>query len=284
VSVAIEVSGLEKSYATGWLGRQERALRGIDLQVECGETLAILGPNGAGKSTLLLVLAGLRHPTAGRWKVRGSVGLVPERPALYPGLSARRLLWLCGSAQGMAESELGTRVEEELERLRLLPFADRPIRALSQGVRQRVALAQALLHKPDVLLLDEPLGALDPQSALALVDVLNAEKARGATLVVATHRLAELAGTCGEVAYMRDGALWALGPTGSVLQRLPSRITYGMADGTAGTVSVAQVVADPDGQEAAMAALRARGGRVIRVEPDVTAMGGLSSDGSVPRP
>jgi len=277
VPLAVEVTGLGKTFQSGWRGRVSHGLREVDLAVHAGATLAIVGENGAGKSTLLLVLAGLRVASSGTCTVTGTVGLVPERPPLYPRLSARQCLALYGAAHGLPPELLQSRIAHQLDRLGLAPFADAPVRTLSQGCRQRLALAQALLHAPDVLFLDEPLGGLDPESTRQIVAVLESERTRGATLVVATHRVTDLAGVCDQIARMKAGRLEVLGALDAVLASLPVQITYTLPAGvethglTAPRTGSTQVsVVGPEEKAALLGRVLDAGGSVVRVQPDLS--------------
>src|SRR5215212_2651317 len=167
---AIELSGLGRAYG------ERSALSGVTLTLEPGRTLAVFGANGAGKTTLLRILATLLRPHAGRarvlgrdlprdgWAVRGRIGLLAHDPLLYRELSARENLRFHARLHGVEEA----RVEALLEQVGLRPRADEPVRTLSRGMTQRVAICRAALHEPELLLLDEPLTNLDPGAADAV--------------------------------------------------------------------------------------------------------------------
>jgi len=261
------------------------ALKNVHLKVGAGESLALVGKNGAGKSTLLLVFAGIRRPTAGSVKINGSVGVVPERPPLYERLSPRQSLEFYGAMHGMPADQVKARTYELFERLAMGSNADSRIRTLSAGWRQRVALAQALLHSPDLLLLDEPLGGLDPESSELILRILDEERERGATLVVATHRLADFARVCDRVSLMSGGSLRSLGPMDSVLTHLPARITYTLPARSTPPSRVKHIpgpmlacLASAGQREAAVAHIQEQGGSIVRVEPDVTGLSQESAD------
>ena len=201
---AIEVAGLERRFG------ERRALRGVSVSVPPGATLAVLGPNGAGKSTLLRVLAGLLRPHAGRVDVRGRVGLLGHEPLLYRELTARENLRYHARLHGVPAA----RVEALLDALGLTGRADDRVAELSRGLVQRVAAARAVLHEPDVLLLDEPYANLDPAGAARLAALVG--RAEGRTRVVTSHdpegalRDADLA------LGLRDGAVAVAGPARTV--------------------------------------------------------------------
>ena len=181
---AIECSGLGRSYG------ERVALQDLTLSLEEGRTLVVFGPNGAGKSTLLRVLATLLRPHAGTarvlgrdlpgdgWAVRGRIGFVGHEPLLYRELTGRENLRHTARLFGVD----GGRVEERLERVGMERRADEPVRTLSRGMAQRLAICRATLHEPEVLLLDEPLAGLDP-AAIELVSPL----VHGQTRVVTSH-------------------------------------------------------------------------------------------------
>jgi len=195
-----------------WKGfGRRRVLRGLGLTVAPGQALAILGPNGSGKSTLLRVLAAILRPSQGRVRicgedpfgvpgVRGRIGFVAHEPMLYGGLSVLENLHLLAALYGRARAE---------EVCDLLGIARRvePIRELSRGIQQRAALARALLHRPRVLLLDEPFTGLDPEGADGLSGILRGFCRDGGAVILSTHSPAEALGTAGRAAVLAGGTL-----------------------------------------------------------------------------
>ena len=184
---AIELAGLGRRFG------ERTALRDVTLTVPAGATLVVLGPNGAGKSTLLRVLAGLLRPHAGTarvlghplpqegWAVRGRIGLLAHEPMLYRDLTPRENLRFHGRLHGVGRE----RVEEVLEAVGMTARADDPVATLSRGMVQRVAAARAVLHDPELLLLDEPLANLDPAASELLEPLVG--RASGRTRVVTSH-------------------------------------------------------------------------------------------------
>jgi heme exporter protein A len=185
----VEAEGVAKSF-----GRTV-VLRDLALGVDRGETLAVFGPNGAGKSTLLKLCATLQRPTAGTLRLFGSghadahvrrrIGLLAHQSFLYPDLTARENLVFFARAYRLADPE--RRADEWLARVALAPSASRPVRVFSRGMEQRLALARALLHEPELVLLDEPWSGLDAAAADLLSDLLAELRRQGRTLLVATH-------------------------------------------------------------------------------------------------
>jgi heme exporter protein A len=213
VTTAIELDGVGRAYG------ERAALAGVTLTVEAGQTLVVFGPNGAGKSTLLRVLATLLRPTTGTakvfgseipreaWKVRGRIGLLGHEPLLYRELSARQNL----RYHARLHQVPAARVDELLDAVGLARRADDPVSTYSRGMVQRAALARAVLHEPDLLLLDEPRANLDPAAAEALEPLLS-----GRTRVITSHDptggLAEADIALG----LRDGRAALLAPASEV--------------------------------------------------------------------
>jgi heme exporter protein A len=202
---AIELDGLERRYG------ERVALAGVSVRLEAGQTLAVLGPNGAGKTTLLRVLAGLRRPHGGRarvlgadlpderWKLPGRVGYLGHEPLLYRELSGRENLRYHARLHGVAES----RVSELLEATGMERRADDPLRELSRGMVQRLAVARAVLHDPPLLLLDEPRGNLDPAAAERLEPLIG--RASGRTRVLVSHDVEGALGEADAVLRLKRG-------------------------------------------------------------------------------
>ncbi|OGO15069.1 MAG: multidrug ABC transporter ATP-binding protein, partial [Chloroflexi bacterium RBG_16_48_8] len=221
---AIVLEGLQKTYGA------IRALDGLDLTVETGAVFGFLGPNGAGKTTTLRVLAGVANPTAGKaWiegipvgpesKVRGVVGYLPEEPAFYPWMRAREyLVDLIGGLYGLSQHEAGMRGDEMLALVGLEEAAQRRRGGFSRGMRQRLGLAQALMNRPRVLLLDEPVSALDPSGRR---DILQMIKKLGeeATVFMSTHILNDVERVCDRIGIIDRGRLIALDKTEDLLGR-----------------------------------------------------------------
>jgi ABC-2 type transport system ATP-binding protein len=194
------------------------AVRGIDLTAAPGEVTALVGPNGAGKTTLLLVLATLLVPDAGDVRVAGfdpvrepdavraRMGWSPDVFGLYDNLTAREYLEFVGEAYRLGRTRARTRAGELLELARLPEFADRPVHTMSRGQKQRLGLARALVHEPQVLLLDEPASGLDPRSRVELRELLRHLARAGTAVVVSSHLLGDLEELADRVVFVDQGA------------------------------------------------------------------------------
>jgi ABC-2 type transport system ATP-binding protein len=195
------------------------AVQSLSLGVPPGEIFGFLGPNGAGKSTSIKMLLGLVRPTtghafvlgapAGDVEVRRRIGFLPEDFRFYDWLTARELLQLHGRLSGMSPHRVRERVPAMLELVGLTAHGDRRLRTFSKGMLQRVGLAQALVHEPDVVFLDEPTSGLDPMGRRMVRDILRAERQRGATVFLNSHFLSEIEITCDHVAFIKAGEVVA---------------------------------------------------------------------------
>jgi len=188
-----------------------RVLNGVALELQAGTALLLVGPNGAGKTTLLRVLAGLLHAGAGRVERNGRVGLVAHYSMLYDALTARENLRFFARLHGVDNVR---RADALLERMGLAAFGDERVGAFSRGMTQRLSIARALLHDPEILLLDEPLTGLDDASCDKVLEVLGELRDRGRALLIASHQLAELLGVVTAVAFLVKGVLAAVEPVG----------------------------------------------------------------------
>jgi heme exporter protein A len=196
-----------------------KVLRGVDLDVRSGELLAVAGPNGAGKTTLLRLLAGLMRPSAGEVHIRGqrltrddpaprrAIGLLSHHTFLYDDLTPTENLLFTAKLYGLPDGAAAARVA--LDEVGLSARANTPVRHLSRGLLQRAAIARALLHQPDILLLDEPFTGLDALSADRFRALLASQLARGRALVLVSHHLAEAWDLATHVAVLAGGR-WAL--------------------------------------------------------------------------
>jgi ABC-2 type transport system ATP-binding protein len=199
------------------------AVDDLTLKVERGEFFAVLGPNAAGKTTLIRVLAGLLKPTTGTARVAGfdvqadplearrRLAYVPDFPFLYDKLTPWEFLRFTGHVFEMSESRIQEAARALVPRFHLEPFIGRPIEGLSHGTRQRVAIVSALLHDPEVLVIDEPMVGLDPQHARVVKDVFKERTRKGATIFLSTHQLSVAEEMADRIGIMARGRLAAVG-------------------------------------------------------------------------
>jgi ABC-type multidrug transport system ATPase subunit len=223
---ALEVRSLVKRYHA-WPARPKTALAGVELTLAPGERLALAGPNGSGKSTLLALLAGVESPTDGSVRVFGldvgeraarrRIGYAPDQ-CPFPGeLTPRAALDLLGALQGMTRPERRRRAEDFLARVGLAAEARLPLSRFSAGMRRRFVLAQALFHRPDLVLLDEPTAGLDAEGYVVLDACLKELAARDATWIYASHELSELRETCSRASVLLGGRIAAEGAPAELL-------------------------------------------------------------------
>ncbi|MBV5338621.1 MAG: ABC transporter ATP-binding protein [Deltaproteobacteria bacterium] len=225
---AIEITGLCKRF-TGKRMTKVDALKGLDLTIEAGEVFGFLGPNGAGKSTTIKLVMGLLRPTSGTAQIMGMdagqaesrrhVGYLPENPAFYDYLSAEEYIVFVGSQFKMEKSLLAQRSEEVLQRLDLWEARKRPMRGYSKGMVQRVGLAQALVHDPEVYILDEPMSGLDPIGRALVKDIILDLKKRGKCVFFSTHITDDVEKVCDRVGVINKGELLVVDRVENILQR-----------------------------------------------------------------
>ncbi len=233
-SPVLAVEKLEKTFRLGFFRKRVDAVRGIDFEVREGEIFGLLGPNGAGKTTTIKMVLGLIFPTAGSIRIFGAksgdrdsmrrVGYMPENPYVYQYLRPLEFLDLCGRLVGLGGPERRRRAEELIDRVGLRHAVDRPIGKFSKGMMQRIGLAQALLHDPELLILDEPMSGLDPIGRKEVRDVLLEQRKRGKTLVFTSHILSDVEMLCDRVAIMHRGEITAHGALSELLRPEVRRI------------------------------------------------------------
>jgi ABC-2 type transport system ATP-binding protein len=225
---AIEIQGLTKDYAFGfWRKKMRRSLDHLTLQVNDGEAFGFLGPNGAGKTTTLKLLMGLIFPTSGSALVRGrsiadvdmhrEIGYMPEQPYFYDYLTARELLDYFAQFFGYSRTERQERIKKFLERVGLAASADVQLRKFSKGMLQRVGIAQAILHDPQVVFLDEPMSGLDPVGRREVRDIILELKNQGKTIFFSTHILSDAEMLCDRVAVLVGGKLQGVGAPSEIV-------------------------------------------------------------------
>ncbi len=227
MSVVLQVSGLAKTFRKPFTGKKVEAVRGVSFEVNEREIFGFLGPNGAGKTTTMKMLTGLIAPTRGRASIfgipapspdaMGRVGFLPENPYVYAYLSPREFVTLCARLSGVPGAGLGKRVERSLERTGVAYAMDRPVGTMSKGMLQRVGLAAALIHEPELLILDEPMSGLDPVGRKEVRDIILDERKAGRTVFFCTHILTDVEMMCDRVCILKKGEVVVAGSIADLL-------------------------------------------------------------------
>ncbi|MEZ4337982.1 MAG: ABC transporter ATP-binding protein [Sandaracinaceae bacterium] len=266
--VILSVRDLHKTFRIGFFRKKVEAVRGIDFEVHEGETFGLLGPNGAGKTTTIKMVLRLIFPMKGTIELFGDregrpetmkkLGYLPENPYVYQYLRPLEFLDLCGRLVGMDGPTRRKRSREMVERVGLAHAVDRPIGKFSKGMMQRIGLAQALLHEPSLLILDEPMSGLDPIGRKEVRDLILEHRSRGATIVFTSHILSDVEMLCDRVGILRQGKMTHYGRLTELLRPETRRVEIVLADAS-------------DALEAELAALasatrREEGELVIEIE------------------
>jgi len=211
----LEIKDVHKSFRAGFLGYRQRVLKGLDLSVERGEVFGFLGHNGAGKSTTMKLVLGLIRADVGSIRLFGSegatrenrarIGYLSEEIGLYPHLNAPENLQLVGELCGIPRRDLRRRIDELLEMVGLADKRQMRVRHYSKGMRQRLGVAAAIINDPDMLLLDEPYGGLDPVGRRDLRELLTRLKREGKTILLSSHIVPDVEAVCDRVGILSDG-------------------------------------------------------------------------------
>jgi ABC-2 type transport system ATP-binding protein len=226
--IVLSVEKLAKAFVKPFTGKKVEAVRGVSFEVRRGDIFGFLGPNGAGKTTTIKMLTGLIFPTSGKATIlgeavpspeaMGKVGFLPENPYVYPYLTPREFVSLCGRLNGMSGKHLAKEVERVIERVGIGYAIDRRVGALSKGMLQRAGLAAALVHSPELLILDEPMSGLDPVGRKEVRDLIIEEAAAGRTVFFSSHILSDVEMLCDHVTILRKGEVVAGGSMKDLLK------------------------------------------------------------------
>src|SRR5947199_10598345 len=225
---AIETENLTQQYPHGFLNLKKRtSLEGLNMQVERGEVFGFIGPNGAGKSTTIKLLMRLIFPTAGSARILGKpisdiemhrdIGYLPEQPYFYDYLTAAELLDYFARIHDLPSADRKERVQRMLKKVGLETAGKIQLRKYSKGMLQRVGLAQAILHDPKVVMLDEPMSGLDPVGRREVRDIILELKQAGKTILFSTHILPDAEMLCDRVGVIAGGKLRGVGAPGSIV-------------------------------------------------------------------
>ena len=289
---ALATRDLTKTYRLGLRMRLVRALDGLDLKVEQGSIYGFVGPNGAGKTTTIKMLAGLIAPTRGEGAIFGrpiheassrqAIGYLPENPSFHDFLRPGEVLELLGRLSGLSGEGLRRRADEVLEQVGLGHARDLTVRKFSKGMVQRLGLAQAVIHDPPLLVLDEPMSGLDPMGRRDVRDLILDLRRRGKTIFFSTHILGDVESICDRVGMLLKGKLVAEGALSSLLDGsirsvelrcagLPPEVFPALRaralDGAQGPGDWTFSFPDTDAAGGAVAEIVRRGGLVLAVTP-----------------
>jgi len=231
----VRAAGLSKHYVNPWTLKRQIGLDGLDLEIRPGEVIGLLGPNGAGKTTTLKLLTGLIKPTSGRaWlfgvpieetRSRRRLGFLPEQPYFYDYLSGMEYLEMAGALSGLAGAEASRRAARWLGRVGLGERPGLRLRKYSKGMLQRLGLAAALVHEPDLLILDEPMSGLDPFGRRDVRELILEQRARGTTVLFSSHIIPDVEALCDRVAIVLRGRLHRVGTLAELARHTASRVT-----------------------------------------------------------
>jgi len=292
---AISIIELEKTYSVGfWRKRPKIALRPLTLNVAEGEIFGFLGPNGAGKTTTLKLLMGLIFPTGGSarildmdisdLRVKTQIGFLPEQPYFYDYLTPSELLEYYAQLSGVPTPDRRRKVSQVLSRTGLQDAAGTQLRKFSKGMLQRVGIAQAILHDPKVLFLDEPMSGLDPIGRREVRDLMEELKQQGKTVFFSTHILSDAESLCDRVAIIHQGELRGVGAVEDLTSSVEGKAEIvwqgsSIPDSLNSLATECHVVGDTvravvreANQDAAIDALRREGLRIISVTPVRTSL------------
>lgn len=231
----LSIEGLEKSYAVGFWGRSQRVLNGVSFNVEPGVITGFLGGNGAGKTTTLKCFLGLCQFSKGEIrffggeklssKVRARIGFLPERPYFYEYLTGSEFLRFYGQIDGKySRVDLNTRIHDLLEKVDLIHAKDKPLRSYSKGMLQKVGLAQSLIHRPDFIILDEPMAGLDPDGRYYLSEIIMETAQQGTAVFFSSHLLHDTEKLCQNLVILKGGLVEFEGRTENFLSQLGREI------------------------------------------------------------
>jgi ABC-2 type transport system ATP-binding protein len=232
--LVLEVEGLRKVFHIGFFRKRVEAVNGTSFNVKKGEIFGLLGPNGAGKTTTIKAILRLIFPTEGEIRIFGRsaddreaakrVGYMPENPYIYQYLKPLEFLDLCGRLVGLSKADRLARSEAMIDKVGLRHAVDRPIGKFSKGMMQRIGLAQALLHDPELLILDEPMSGLDPIGRKEVRDLLLEQRERGKTLLFTSHILSDVEELCDRVVIMQQGKITSEGRVHDLVETTGRRV------------------------------------------------------------
>ncbi len=234
--MVLEVSNLHKSYPSGFLGRKAEVLRGVNFQVREGAVVGFIGANGAGKSTTIKSILGLVKPDSGGIRYFGDkkitpnlfkeIGFLPERPNFYKFLSGKEFLtYYARLSNKLSGVRLKEQVDLTLKKVHLFEDKDKLIKSYSKGMIQRIGIAQALIHDPKLIILDEPLSGLDPDGRYQLSQIIKGAATEGKTIFFSSHLLDDTERLCDDIVIIKGGVITFQGALNDVLSKTTSSFT-----------------------------------------------------------
>jgi ABC-2 type transport system ATP-binding protein len=292
MEIAIRTEQLSKTFRVGFWAKKVKAVEDLSLEVRRGEIFGLLGPNGAGKTTTIKMLLSFVRPSRGRAFVAGhpagtlaarkAAGYLPENPALYEFLTGDEYLQFAGRLAGLSRRDARAQASALLARVGLAGRADRAIRKFSKGMVQRLAIAQALIGDPPIVVLDEPMSGLDPIGRKDVRDLIFDLRRQGRTVLFSTHILSDVEAICDTVGIMIGGRLTDCGALSSLLRPgvravelvargVPDQLVRGLVEGGAEAIqrdgaTVLTFSSEPPAQEA-VKAIVAAGGVLVSLSP-----------------
>lgn len=271
---AVEIFDLHKTFKDQ-KGHRVEALKGVSLTVEKGEIFGFLGPNGAGKSTTIKILIGLIKPSTGYAQIMGHktgthharalVGFLPENPSFYDFLTGQEYLAFVARTFRMNNEQVREKSEKVLKLLDLWNARNRPIRGYSKGMVQRLGLGQALIHDPDVYILDEPMSGLDPIGRALVKDIILDLKEKGKCVFFSTHITADVETVCDRVGIIVNGSLQSVERVRSILTE--GIVGYHLRSRMPGSDSMNDAVVSKEELAKAIGGIQAAGGEITLIEP-----------------
>jgi ABC-2 type transport system ATP-binding protein len=255
---AISIQGLTKDFSIGMRGVKLRAVDDLNLEVGDNEIFGLLGPNGSGKSTTIKIILGLLDASVGECQIYGkpshtvaarrSVGFLPEAPYFYRYLSGRELVRFYARICGVSRGQIAKQVDDVIELVGMSEAAHRRVGTYSKGMLQRIGLAQAIVHDPQLVILDEPTAGVDPLGSAAIADIIRELKRRGKTVLLSSHLLAQIEGLCDRVAILHRGKLVREGRVDDLVQEkgAESLVVQGLS--AAGRAAVEKTIAEQGGE------------------------------------
>ena len=255
---AISIKGLTKDFSVGMRGVKLRAVDGLNLAVSDNEIFGLIGPNGSGKSTTIKVVLGLLDASVGDCQIYGkpshtvaarhSVGFLPEAPYFYRYLSGRELVRFYARICGVSRGKIAKQVDEVIELVGMTEAAHRRVGTYSKGMLQRIGLAQALVHDPQLVILDEPTAGVDPLGSAAIAEIIRELKRRGKTVLLSSHLLAQIERLCDRVAILHRGKLVREGRVDDLVQEKDAQSLVVQGLSAEGRAAVEKTIAEQGGK------------------------------------